>query len=138
MRRTVADVMVGRELLMLPSAATVRAAACAMRERKVGAVLVGENHSLEGIFTERDMVNRVVAEGRDPESTSLAQVMTANPDTIAPDALALDALRRMQDGGFRHLPVVRDHNLVGIVSRRDFFGAEKARLDEETGLWEKV
>jgi CBS domain-containing protein len=84
------------------------------------------------------MVNRVVAEGRDPDSTTLAEVMTANPDTIAPQATAIDALRRMQDGGYRHLPVVERGRLVGIVSRRDFFGMEKARLDDESGFWEKI
>jgi len=138
MRRIVPDVIDNQQLLQLPPTASVRAAAQAMRERKVGAVLVGENLILDGIFTERDMVNRVVAEGRDPDSTTLAEVMTANPDTIAPQATAIDALRRMQDGGYRHLPVVERGRLVGIVSRRDFFGMEKARLDDESGFWEKI
>lgn len=138
MRRIVPDVIDNQHLLEMPRTATVRAAAQAMRDRRVGAVLVGENRALEGIFTERDMVNRVVAEGRDPDRTTLADVMTANPDTIAPHATAIDALRRMQDGGFRHLPVVDRGRLVGIVSRRDFFGMEKARLDDESGLWETV
>jgi len=138
MRRIVPDVIDNQQLLEMPRTATVRAAAQAMRECKVGAVLVGEDHILDGIFTERDMVNRVVAEGRDPDRTTLAEVMTANPDTIAPHATAIDALRRMQDGGYRHLPVVERGRLVGIVSRRDFFGMEKARLDDEAGYWEKI
>lgn len=138
MRRIVPDVIDNQDLLEMPRTATVRAAAQAMRDRRVGAVLVGENRALEGIFTERDMVNRVIAEGRDPDRTTLADVMTASPDTIAPHATAIDALRRMQDGGFRHLPVVDRGRLVGIVSRRDFFGMEKARLDDESGLWETV
>ncbi|MGH6931663.1 MAG: CBS domain-containing protein [Dongiaceae bacterium] len=138
MRRIVPDVVSNQQLLELPPTATVRAAAQAMRERHVGAVLVGENRSLDGIFTERDMVNRVVAEGRDPDRTTLADVMTAKPDTIAADATAIDALRRMQDGGYRHLPVVDHGRIVGIISRRDFFGTEMARLEEESGLWENI
>jgi CBS domain-containing protein len=109
-----------------------------MRERHVGSVLIAAADRLEGIFTERDMVFRVVAEGRDPDATALADVMTADPDVLPPQASALDALRRMQDGGYRHLPIVDRGRLVGIVSRRDFQGEEKARLDEESGLWEKI
>lgn len=138
MRRIVPDIIGTQDPLIMPPTATVRAAALAMRRRHVGAVLVGEGQTLAGIFTERDMVDRVVAEGRDPERTALAEVMTADPDTIAPEASAMDALRRMEDGGYRHLPVVERGRLIGIVSRRDFFGAEMARLEDETELWEKV
>jgi CBS domain-containing protein len=139
MRRLVPDVVTDRQqVLALPRATSVRAAAQAMRERHVGAVLVAADDRLEGIFTERDMVNRVVAEGRDPDQTTLADVMTADPDTASPNDTAIAALRRMQDGGYRHLPVVDRGRLIGIVSRRDFHGEEKARLDEESGLWEKI
>jgi CBS domain-containing protein len=139
MRRLVPDVVTDQQqLLALPRATSVRAAAQAMRERHVGAVLVSEDGRLEGIFTERDMVNRVVAAGRDPDKTTLAEVMTADPDTAGPHDTAIAALRRMQDGGFRHLPIVDRGRLVGIVSRRDFHGEEKARLDEESGLWAKI
>ncbi len=139
MRRLVPDVVTDQQqLLALPRATSVRTAAQAMRERHVGAVLVAADGRLEGIFTERDMVNRVVAEGRDPDQTTLAEVMTADPDTASPSDTAIAALRRMQDGGYRHLPVVDRGRLIGIVSRRDFHGEEKARLDEESGLWEKI
>jgi CBS domain-containing protein len=139
MRKLVPDVVSNQQqLLALPRTATVRAAAQAMRERHVGAVLVAADGRLEGIFTERDMVNRVVAEGRNPDQTTLAEVMTADPDTASPNDTAITALRRMQDGGYRHLPIVDRGRLVGVVSRRDFHGEEKARLDEESGLWEKI
>jgi CBS domain-containing protein len=139
MRKLVPDVVGNQQqLLALPRTSSVRAAAQAMRERHVGAVLISADDRLEGIFTERDMVNRVVAEGRDPDRTTLAEVMTADPDSIAPTATAIEALRRMQDGGYRHLPIVDRGRLVGIVSRRDIHGEEKARLDEESGLWEKI
>jgi CBS domain-containing protein len=138
MRRVVPDVVSNQQLLELPPTATVRGAALAMRERHVGAVLVTTDGHLNGIFTERDMVNRVVADSRDPDQTTLADVMTANPDTIAPTTTAIDALRLMNDGGYRHLPIVENGRVVGIVSRRDFHGDEKARLDDESDLWKKI
>ena len=138
MRRVVPDVVSNQQLLELPPTATVRGAALAMRERHVGAVLVTTDGHLSGIFTERDMVNRVVADGRDPDQATLADVMTANPDTIAPTTTAIDALRLMNDGGYRHLPIVENGRVVGIVSRRDFHGDEMARLDDESDLWKKI
>jgi CBS domain-containing protein len=138
MRRVVPDVVRNQELLELSALATVREAADRMRSRHVGAVLITRDGQLDGIFTERDMVYRVVAEGRDPDRTPLAEVMTRNPDTVRPDTTAIDALRRMQDGGYRHLPVLDRGRIVGIVSRRDFFGLEKARLEEESDLWRKI
>ena len=128
----------GRDLLELPAGASVRDAAQAMRDWDVGAVLVTENGRLAGIFTERDLVNRVIACDRDPESTPLSEVMTRDPDTISPGATALEALRLMEDGGYRHVPVVAEGRLVGIVSGRDFLGSEKDRLDMESGLWERL
>jgi len=138
MRRVVPDIVNNQQLLELPATATVRSAARAMRERHVGAVLVTADGHLDGIFTERDMVNRVVAEGRDPDRTTLAEGMTADPDTIAPTTTAIEALRLMNDGGYRHLPIVERGRVVGIVSRRDFHGDEKARLDDESDLWKRI
>lgn len=138
LRKVIPDVVRNQQLLALSAETTVRTAAGQMRARHVGAVLITTDSRLDGIFTERDMVYRVVAEGRDPERTTLADVMTRNPDTIRPDATAIDALRRMQDGGYRHLPIVDRGRLVGIVSRRDFFGVEKARLEDEGDLWKKI
>lgn len=110
---------------------TVRHAARAMAERHIGAVLVTANGKLEGIFTERDVLNRVVAPGKDPETVTIGEVMTRNPDTVSPDATALDTLIRMQTKGYRHLPVVDDGELVGIVSVRDLFAAVKRELEED-------
>ncbi len=138
LRRIVRDIIEGRDLLELPAGASVCDAARAMRDWSVGAVLVTEERRLTGIFTERDLVNRVVACDQDPKSTPLSEVMTKDPDTISPEATALEALHLMEDGGCRHLPVVADGRLVSIVSRRDFFASEKARLETETGLWERL
>ena len=121
----------------LPSTATVQAACQIMRDRHIGAMLItGADGRLAGLFTGRDAVGRVLAEALDPRTTPLAAVMTARPETIGPNAHAIDALRLMQDGGFRHVPIVDDGRIVGIVSHGDFSGLEHARLDEETGFWE--
>jgi CBS domain-containing protein len=137
--RQVAEIIRDRNPLMLPAETSVREACRCMRERRAGAVLVTDpNRHLIGIFTGRDAVARVLAEDRDPAATKLADVMTCNPDTMAPGRTAIDALRLMRDGGFRHLPVVEGEAVVGIVSRGDIGGFERARLDEETGLWERL
>jgi CBS domain-containing protein len=139
LRKLIPEVVHDQKLATLPASATVCEAARLMRARHIGSVLVTTTDGrLEGIFTERDMVCRVVAEHHDPDKTKLRAVMTAKPDTLGPDATALDALRRMHDGGFRHLPIVKNGRPIGIVSRRDFFGMEKARIDEETDLWQAL
>jgi CBS domain-containing protein len=137
--RSMSDLVSRQRPLMLPPDTTVRSACEHMRERGVGAVLVTDDQRrLLGIFTGRDAVCRVLAEGKAPGVTKLAEAMTPRPDTIGPGRTAIEALRLMQDGGYRHLPVVDGRQVVGIVSRGDFRGLEQARLDEETGLWECV
>jgi CBS domain-containing protein len=93
---------------------------------------------LTGIFTGRDAVFRVLAEGKNPAKTTLREVMTPDPETITPRHNAIDALRLMQDARCRHLPIVNDGMILGIVSRGDFRGTELDRFDEETGLWEHI
>lgn len=137
--RNMADLVRHQDALVLPPSATVRDACRRMRERRVGAVLVAEDDNrLVGIFTGRDAVHRVLAEGKSAARTKLAQVMTPAPAAIPPHATAIEALRMMEDGRYRHVPVVDDGKVVGIVSRFDFSGIEIDRLDEETGLWERI
>lgn len=137
--RQMSDMVRNQNPLTLPKGTAVQQACRAMRDRKVGAVLVtGSSGELVGIFTGRDAVCRVVAEGLNPMLTTLEDVMTGNPDKMAPGKNAVDALRIMKDGGYRHLPVVEGGKIVGVVSRGDFRGLEQDRLDEETGLWERI
>ncbi len=137
--RKMSDLVRDQQPLMLPPSASVMEAACHMRNRGVGAVLVTEGDAkLVGIFTGRDAVARVLAEGKDPTETTLIEVMTADPDTMTPGHDAIEALRLMQDARCRHLPIVHEGKVVGIVSRGDFRGLELDRLDEETGLWERM
>ena len=108
-----------KKLLTAPPDTTVSMAAKLMAGRKVGAVMVVADQKLVGIFTERDAVNRVIAQDRDVQTTPLAEVMTADPVTVSPDKSFGYALLVMHENGFRHLPVMEDGKLVGIVSARN-------------------
>ncbi len=137
-RRIVSDVIRAQQVVSLEGQATARQAAKLMRKHNVGAVPIVEDGALAGILTVNDMSYRVIAEGRDPDKTFVREVMTPDPDTVKPDTTAIDALRLMQGGGYRHLPVVDGGHVLGVVSRRDFYGVEKSRLDDETALWERI
>jgi CBS domain-containing protein len=89
-----------------------------MEGKNVGAVMVIAEDQLVGICTERDIVFRVVAKGLDPDATCLGDVMTASPQTVAPDKPFGTALLLMHERGFRHLPVVQNGKVVGMVSSR--------------------
>lgn len=136
--RKLADVIWDQKLLTLGEQASVQDACRCMWENRAGSVLVVDaTQRLIGIFTGRDAVRRL-AEGKSAETTPLAQAMTRNPVTLAPTAHAIDALRQMSDHGFRHLPVVEEGKILGVVSRGDFKGIEIDRLDDEDHLWECV
>ena len=114
----VRNVMQRRSVLKVPPQTLVTKAAKLMAKKNVGAVMVIEDGRLVGIFTERDIAFRVVAQGLDAQTTRLAEVMTPVADTVDPDKPFGYALLRMHEGGFRHLPVIKDGNVVGIVSAR--------------------
>ncbi len=137
-RRLIPDVVHDQDVLALSPETSVREAARRMADRRIGAVLVNDGNRLVGIFTERDVMTRVVAAGLDPDRTQLRQVMTANPETAAPEQRALDALKLMHEGGFRHLPIVEDGRAVGIVSLRDFLSCEFAEMQAELATEEAL
>ena len=118
--RTVSDVLIERPLVRLTATISVGEAARLMRDNYVGAVLIMDGEETVGIFTERDIVDRVVAEGRDPDETKLGQVMTPNPVLVTTDMPITDAARTMRERHLRHLPVAKDGRVVGVVSVRDF------------------
>jgi CBS domain-containing protein len=116
---SVAKVVRGRSPVVQPPAATVREAARTMAEHRIGAVPVVERRHLIGIFTERDVVARVIAAGRDVDRTRLEDVMTRRPETVSVDCPLLEALQVMISCGFRHLPVMAAGEVVGVISMRD-------------------
>jgi CBS domain-containing protein len=90
-----------------------------MVQKKIGCVCVTEKDKLLGIFTERDVLRKIVAPGADPKKTLVQEVMTKNPETLtARDRIAF-ALNKMHVGGYRHIPIVEGDKLVGIISQRD-------------------
>jgi CBS domain-containing protein len=122
--RTIRSIIEGQELITAPTSMPVSEAARLMKSHNVGAVLVVEGDKLVGVFTERDALFRVVAEGRDTNTTQLGAVMTANPRTIEADRPFTLALQMMYEGGFRNVPVVENGRPVGLVSARDALGPE--------------
>ena len=136
--RKLAYIVKDQDPLVLGAHETVQLACQCMKERRAGSVLVlDEQQRLSGIFTGRDAV-RALAEGKDAAATILALVMTPHPTTISPDSLAIEALRKMNDGGFRHLPVVEGGTIWGVVSRGDFKGVEIDQLEDEEHLWQCI
>ena len=129
-RRLVSDLMSGT-VCSVPESATVLEAVRLMSDRHIGAVVVVEDGSLKGIFTERDALALVMAASRDPAETVVSEVMTENPRTAIPQMGAVAALLMMRDGGFRHLPVVEEGQVKGVISMRDFIGAEFQEVDEQ-------
>ncbi len=123
-QRTIRMIIDQQELLTAPANTTVSEAARLMKQRRVGAIMVVEDGKLAGVFTERDAVCRVLAEGRDGNATPLAEVMTGNPRTIKPDDPFVLALQMMHEGRFRHVPVIEEGRPIGMVSARDALGPE--------------
>ncbi|MCG8613235.1 MAG: CBS domain-containing protein [Pseudomonadales bacterium] len=91
-----------------------------MTECNVGAVLLVENESLVGIFTERDLLNSVIAPGLNPKSVSVGSVATANPKVVKPTQSITECVKILREQGFRHLPVVEEGKPVGIITAQDF------------------
>ena len=129
-RRPVRSFLARDTVLKAEPQETVRDAAIGMAAHHCGSVLVARGDVLIGIFTERDLLARVVAAGRGLD-TQLLEVMTANPETIAADAPVGDAIRQMSEGGYRHLPVIDDERVLGVLSIRDLPFAEIAIAEKE-------
>ena len=131
-RRIVPDIVSNQSISTVQATMTVRDAAREMAAKRIGALMITDQGRLSGIFTERDVMTKVVAAGRDPDTTTLSEVMTRDPDTVRPDSLALKALEMMRESGYRHLPVVEaDGRIVAIVSIRDLYFAVKTDLEED-------
>ena len=131
-RRMINEVLAGRSLVTASKDMTVRAAARLMVEKRIGALVVTEGGRIAGIFTERDALNKVMAPALDPDTTLLASVMVADPQTIGADKPLAYALYMMAEGGFRHVPVVDASGApVGMVSARDALGQDLVEFERE-------
>ena len=131
-QRPIRSIIAKQKILTASSEITVSEAARLMKKKALGSVMVVKDDGrLVGIFTERDALFRVLAEGRDPKATTLADVMTPQPQTIAPDKPFGHALLMMYDGGYRHVPVVEHGKPIGMVSTRDALGPELQEFESE-------
>jgi CBS domain-containing protein len=137
-QRSIRSIIDKQRPLTAPRSTTVAEAARMMKDRGVSAVMVVDGDKLAGIFTERDALFRVIAEGRNPKSTPVESVMTTNPQAIGPDRPFLQALIMMHEGGFRHIPVVTDGRPAGMVSSRDALGLEWREFEDELEHREQI
>jgi CBS domain-containing protein len=127
---TIRDLISNRTIHFVQPNQTVFDAASYMVERNVGAVPVLDDTKLVGIFSERDIMRRVVTEGRNPVTTRIAEVMTTDLRTVDPGASSEEAMCMMQSHGVRHLPVCEGRTLVGFLSLRDLL---RCQMDEKSG-----
>lgn len=109
----------GRALHTVPVSVTVTEAVQEMNRHRIGAILVMEGQKLAGIFTERDVLTRVVAGGLDPKATPIARVMTENVLSVPPDATVQQVMDIFAEKRCRHLPVMKAGELMGLISIGD-------------------
>jgi len=138
--RPIRGIIENQKVVIANSDINIFEASRLMKENSIGALLVCEKQRLVGMFTERDALFRVMAEARDPKTTSLAEVMTRHPQTVDPDKPLGHALHMMYEGGFRNVPVVENGKPVGMVSARQALGPELrefvAEMDEREHIQE--
>jgi CBS domain-containing protein len=127
---TLRDFMTSEDVLTIPADTTLGQAARLMRARNVGAAVVVEGERIAGIFTERDLL-RAIADSRHPDQGQVQSYMTPDPITLPPDHAPSEAAQIMSERKFRHIPVVEDDRLVGIVSIRDLMGAGLQMVSED-------
>jgi CBS domain-containing protein len=127
---TIYDLVRGHQTFHADVEQIVMEVAQRMVEHNIGAVPVLNKGRLAGIFSERDLMRKVVVEGRDPRATRVGEVMTPNPYVVPPDEDLETCLIVMKQHGFRHLPICDGERLLGLVSLRDILAHD---LDEKDG-----
>lgn len=127
----VRDIVRNRPLFYVEDRKTVTEVARHMAEVHVGAILVLRGRSLAGVFSERDLMKRVLLERVDADRTPVAEVMSTDLVTVEESATLDEAMELMQSNNCRHLPVMRDNTVVAFLSMRDLMNFELARKTEE-------
>lgn len=128
--QTMGELIQGRKPLTIDFDETVLEATRRMTEARKAAVLVLQEGRLAGIFTERDLLQRVLGEGRNPGDTRIREVMTSPVVSAPPDLSYREGLKRMADHHIRYLPLVEEGRLVGMVSRRDLMARDIEVIEE--------
>ena len=128
------ELVKGQEMCVADVNDSVMQVASAMVERNIGAVPVLREGELAGVFSERDLMRRIVVEGRDPRATRVGEVMTGEPLSVTRNDDLEHCLRLMREHGFRHLPICEGGRLLGFVSLRDMLLRDLSEKDDEVRL----
>lgn len=132
--RQVKEVIEGRSVISTPPDAAVLDVVRTMTEKNIGAVPVIDNARLIGIFTERDLMTRVVSRELAPAETKISDVMSRDVGSAGPDDVLADCIDKMQSSGYRHLPVVSDGKVIGVISLRDLLQVDRKQIRHENDL----
>jgi CBS domain-containing protein len=130
----IAELIQGRPLYHAESSESVREVVKQMADLNIGAIAILEKGALAGVFSERDLMTRVVVPGLDPNSTPIAEVMTRNLLVAEPLDDIPAALQKMYSLGCRHLPVVDRGTLVGMISLRDLLQIDRQKTRERANF----
>jgi CBS domain-containing protein len=131
---TISDLIKGREILSVTSGQLVMEAVQYMVEHHIGAVPVLRHGDLVGIFSERDLMVRVVGEGRNATTTLVDAVMTSDPLAVPPETSLEECMILMKAHGFRHLPICHNRKLAGVISLRDLLLHDVEEKDVEVRM----
>ncbi len=131
---TLNSIVCGRETYTIDKSMTVLDAIRYMTEKRIGAVAVVDGNALVGVFSERDLMTRVVATQRAADKTFVSEVMTSDVTYGDPDETYEQGMIRMQQAKCRHLPIVKDGSLLGFISLRDLMQVEIDKKTEEIKL----
>ncbi|MGA2966786.1 MAG: CBS domain-containing protein [Terriglobales bacterium] len=131
---SICDLIKNQATISAEAGQTVLETARLMVEHNIGAVPVLKDGQLAGIFSERDLMRRVVVEGKDPARTPVSEVMTEDPLTVGPDDPLETCMTLMKRHGFRHLPVCAGGELKGMISLRDILLHNLDEKDDEVRM----
>ena len=125
MQKTVAHILdkKGQAVWSVPSDTSVFDALTLMAEHNIGALVVSDDGALTGIISERDYARKVILKGRESRNTTVGEIMTPDPTTVSPQDTVDECMGLMTDNRFRHLPVVSNGEILGVISIGDVVGA---------------
>ncbi|HWN80721.1 MAG TPA: CBS domain-containing protein [Candidatus Udaeobacter sp.] len=129
--QTIRPLLIGKSIHSVPPTVTVLEAARTMCDRRIGAIMVCDGSHPVGVFSERDLMERVVVRGKDPARVPVSEVMTRDIVTASPNDSPVECMRKMQEHGCRHLPVVEGGQVIAMLSLRDLLRIEIDEKNEE-------
>ena len=129
--KSIRDLLKDRPVYTVSKNASVQDAAEHMARHNIGAVTVMDDARLVGIFSERDVINRVVSKKLNPSNTPVSSVMTSDIVVATSDETHVSCLKKMKAANCRHLPVVDGDKLIGVISLRDLLQVELSEKDDE-------